>query len=51
MYLNAAKIKTKKKGSTFFFFFFLFFFLTFYFEIVRRTQPSLTRCAVYPSPA
>lgn len=49
MYLNAAKIKTKKKGSTFFFFF--LFFLTFYFEIVRRTQPSLTRCAVYPSPA
>ena len=49
MYLNAAKIKKKKKGSTFFFFF--LFFLTFYFEIVRRTQPSLTRCAVYPSPA
>lgn len=48
MYLNAAKIKTKKKKAALFFF---LFFLTFYFEIVRRTQPSLTRCAVYPSPA
>jgi hypothetical protein len=37
VYLNAAKIKKKKKAAL--------FFLTF--EIVRGTQPSLTRCAVY----